>query len=67
MPRKTRPAGGLERGARRFNEAAARCRGKRLMGAGMRLSTTRFNEAAARCRGKRTSVMSGRRSEISLQ
>ena len=45
--------GGYEVTRRRFNEAAARCRGKR----GARVETPgrprRFNEAAARCRGKR--------------
>ena len=39
--------------ATRFNEAAARCRGK-LGGAGtLRVTAMGFNEAAARCRGKR--------------
>ena len=55
MPRKTRIVkGGCPAGAPRFNEAAARCRGKRS-----RWTTSCpgwsscFNEAAARCRGKR--------------
>ena len=42
-------------GSRRFNEAAARCRGKPFGGAVGELGracTARFNEAAARCRGK---------------
>ena len=38
--------------ARRFNEAAARCRGKRTATGSGRPETVRFNEAAARCRGK---------------
>ena len=36
-----------------FNEAAARCRGKRLTLLRIRWGTDGFNEAAARCRGKR--------------
>ena len=44
------PSGG---GAPGFNEAAARCRGKRQEAAHHSpLQTERFNEAAARCRGK---------------
>ena len=40
--------------ADRFNEAAARCRGKRRNARATMTSTwSRFNEAAARCRGKR--------------
>ena len=35
-----------------FNEAAARCRGKRPRPAGSAGRPRRFNEAAARCRGK---------------
>ena len=38
---------------RRFNEAAARCRGKRAARWPRRSPRPRFNEAAARCRGKR--------------
>ena len=38
---------------RRFNEAAARCRGKRRRPAGRGRPRRCFNEAAARCRGKR--------------
>ena len=41
---------GVERG---FNEAAARCRGKRGKFRPPRPCGRRFNEAAARCRGKR--------------
>ena len=37
---------------RRFNEAAARCRGKRAPRRGPSPPRRRFNEAAARCRGK---------------
>ena len=54
MPRKT---GGV-RGSRlpvdrRFNEAAARCRGKPpLIGLNLTSWGSGFNEAAARCRGK---------------
>ena len=41
----------------RFNEAAARCRGKLAGGAAPRGDRAcRFNEAAARCRGKRWSM-----------
>ena len=40
-------------GAKRFNEAAARCRGKRRTAGGPGAAAGRFNEAAARCRGKR--------------
>ena len=36
----------------RFNEAAARCRGKRKCPVRRRVTHPRFNEAAARCRGK---------------
>ena len=37
----------------RFNEAAARCRGKQERGRPVQTMVfTRFNEAAARCRGK---------------
>ena len=36
----------------RFNEAAARCRGKRARRPGTRSNSASFNEAAARCRGK---------------
>ena len=52
MPRKTfelAPAG-VRPG--RFNEAAARCRGKRRRRALRCQPASRFNEAAARCRGK---------------
>ena len=35
-----------------FNEAAARCRGKRRIRACRKAGCRRFNEAAARCRGK---------------
>ena len=38
----------------RFNEAAARCRGKRPNRARMGATNAGFNEAAARCRGKRS-------------
>ena len=36
-----------------FNEAAARCRGKRPLRPGAAVGSRGFNEAAARCRGKR--------------
>ena len=39
-------------GRTRFNEAAARCRGKRIWPAAPTRRRRRFNEAAARCRGK---------------
>ena len=53
MPRKTGPAPrvALER-TRGFNEAAARCRGKRRDARRAQAGAGRFNEAAARCRGK---------------
>ena len=54
MPRKTpaaAPAAAAERAC--FNEAAARCRGKRVSPwTGRPPANSRFNEAAARCRGK---------------
>ena len=40
------------RQSQRFNEAAARCRGKRGGFDAARTRRRRFNEAAARCRGK---------------
>ena len=40
------------RGSGRFNEAAARCRGKRPRRRRPRRPAAGFNEAAARCRGK---------------
>ena len=54
MPRKTRTAPSSPPAARRsFNEAAARCRGKRHSPPrGCRMRAQGFNEAAARCRGK---------------
>ena len=58
MPRKTnrvRPAAVEE--PCRFNEAAARCRGKPSMAVlSGAARAERFNEAAARCRGKPRSV-----------
>ena len=53
MPRKT-AATPLDRDSVRtsFNEAAARCRGKRARPDGAFSRRGRFNEAAARCRGK---------------
>ena len=53
MPRKTDDPGRAIPGLTRFNEAAARCRGKRPDRPDNDLRTTSFNEAAARCRGKR--------------
>ena len=45
---------GVAPATRRFNEAAARCRGKLdRLGPGRRGRAPGFNEAAARCRGKR--------------
>ena len=41
----------------RFNEAAARCRGKHPSRAGRPAGASGFNEAAARCRGKRRHVV----------
>ena len=53
MPRKTEAAGLSRASTVRFNEAAARCRGKRTAKhSGIRKPLC-FNEAAARCRGKR--------------
>ena len=54
MPRKT-PTGRcrVPLGPGSFNEAAARCRGKRVQGWSKdRAACGGFNEAAARCRGK---------------
>ena len=63
MPRKTGGAGQVRaEGAHRFNEAAARCRGK--PGGGktrMMLRIAGFNEAAARCRGKQRIPLGRRR------
>ena len=42
----------MDRGPGRFNEAAARCRGKRAPQAPRVAPAAGFNEAAARCRGK---------------
>ena len=53
MPRKTHGplrAGRLHRQG--FNEAAARCRGKRAADGNAFVTRLSFNEAAARCRGK---------------
>ena len=48
------------RAPRRFNEAAARCRGKRPLGPVSPSSYIGcFNEAAARCRGKRQPAAGG--------
>ena len=41
----------------RFNEAAARCRGKRRVPRRGRPPAAGFNEAAARCRGKHTATL----------
>ena len=64
MPRKTRVTRRLPRRRQRFNEAAARCRGK-LQGTWGRLTLVgrRFNEAAARCRGKRIRMCSEQETE----
>ena len=48
----SRPAA-LPHGSARFNEAAARCRGKPSPSRRMLVYGRSFNEAAARCRGKR--------------
>ena len=52
MPRKTEEDDMIRAAARSFNEAAARCRGKRGARRGTPRGGPRFNEAAARCRGK---------------
>ena len=52
MPRKTAARGRAQRTPRGFNEAAARCRGKRGIDAPGFVPVSSFNEAAARCRGK---------------
>ena len=52
MPRKTPPRTPHIQIQRRFNEAAARCRGKRRSTGTRSPPAARFNEAAARCRGK---------------
>ena len=53
MPRKTGRRPRRPAGAGRFNEAAARCRGKHVYPDSLGHRTIGFNEAAARCRGKR--------------
>ena len=52
MPRKTRIRPSSRRSTAGFNEAAARCRGKRADQGQPRPGRVGFNEAAARCRGK---------------
>ena len=52
MPRKTHSESSFISRSVRFNEAAARCRGKRGARSEPEGSTGGFNEAAARCRGK---------------
>ena len=52
-PRRPRPRRG------RFNEAAARCRGKQMPPGVQPPFPSRFNEAAARCRGKRDRAAAG--------
>ena len=62
MPRKTPSRGrGRVPAGLRFNEAAARCRGKRTASGAEAIARSGFNEAAARCRGKRPTA-SGRSS-----
>ena len=53
MPRKTLLTQTFTAARSRFNEAAARCRGKPTSAPRLRPGRPRFNEAAARCRGKR--------------
>ena len=48
----------------RFNEAAARCRGKRAPLDGFVRAVQRFNEAAARCRGKHADRLDLGRDEL---
>ena len=50
-----------------FNEAAARCRGKRAPPAAPEPTSRGFNEAAARCRGKRAPTSTSGRSVTALQ
>ena len=68
MPRKTVTAAeddfALEGG---FNEAAARCRGKRPRRSRGRRAGRGFNEAAARCRGKLAEVSLRMHDEHALQ
>ena len=52
MPRKTGAAGSRLHSQGRFNEAAARCRGKPAPTPPAAGRSPGFNEAAARCRGK---------------
>ena len=69
MPRKTRTAAGGRYAAQLgFNEAAARCRGKRgvVVRVDLRVPLG-FNEAAARCRGKRLFHAGGPPGPSSLQ
>ena len=54
-------------GVPRFNEAAARCRGKRNNARSFEGGFDGFNEAAARCRGKLPSTRARRPCSTSLQ
>ena len=61
MPRKTRqPTRSSMACPRRFNEAAARCRGKLAVRRPSGAAAAGFNEAAARCRGKQRDPLRGR-------
>ena len=63
-----RRGAGAARRAPRFNEAAARCRGKLLeTGPAPAVVQTGFNEAAARCRGKPSIRRPGRVRGAALQ
>ena len=54
MPGKTKSGGGHAHGISRFNEAPAKCRGKRaLKSTSSGPASPSFNEAPAKCRGKR--------------
>ena len=64
-PRRPARTGG--RPASCFNEAAARCRGKRPRQAARRRRRPCFNEAAARCRGKRRLAGAAPTGELVLQ
>ena len=68
MPRKT-PRGVRirPRSAASFNEAAARCHGKRPCRRWRCAHRERFNEAAARCHGKPAAVTTMLPSDASLQ
>ena len=67
MPRKTFISDNWEELSASFNEAAARCRGKRVGWGETHRRRYGFNEAAARCRGKPADDVDARTGAPSLQ